>query len=347
VRWPATLDREAALGVEPTTPNAIDAVHVRIPGDQGLSFCGRISGSANATDFRLYIPQLIDAFEARGGKFVVESVTPTDLDRVAAVHDLVVVAVGRDGFGTVFGRDETRSPRSQPARHIAAGLYRGVGWPSPSGVEFTIIPGIGEIFQVCFQSFDGPVSAVAVEAIPEGPLDVLVDRDYAADPAGFHAAVLGLIETFAPALRGRIDGAAFALERPQDLLQGRLVPTVRHAYAALGDARVIAIGDAWILNDPIAAQGANLGSRCAFIVGEAIVTGGPYDDAFCRSLADRMWEAAAAPTILSNALLDPPPEHVVSTLVRATADQALADRFVNGFGSPEDMLRLLAPEPVG
>jgi 2-polyprenyl-6-methoxyphenol hydroxylase-like FAD-dependent oxidoreductase len=106
---------------------------------------------------------------------------------------------------------------------------------------------------------------------------------------------------------------------------------------------VLAVGDAWILNDPLAAQGANLGSRSAFALGAAILQGGPYDEDFARRAEARMWEQAQAPCALSNALLEPPPAHVLELLVRAGHDQQLADRFADGFGHPEHMLQLLAP----
>jgi 2-polyprenyl-6-methoxyphenol hydroxylase-like FAD-dependent oxidoreductase len=109
----------------------------------------------------------------------------------------------------------------------------------------------------------------------------------------------------------------------------------------------MAVGDAWILTDPIAAQGANLGSRCAFILGEAISAGGPYGERFCRETEDVLWRAAEAPTILSNALLEPPTEPVVDLLLRASQDQTLADQFGRGFGEPDRLQAMLAGEPAG
>jgi 2-polyprenyl-6-methoxyphenol hydroxylase-like FAD-dependent oxidoreductase len=213
-------------------------------------------------------------------------------------------------------------------------------------VEFVVVPGAGEIFQVCFHSFDGPVSGLSVEAVPGGPLDVLprVGRE---NRKGFEAAVLGLLHTYAPTIHERVDGAVFGLTGAQNLLQGQLTPVVRRSRAPLGDGKqAVAIGDAWILNDPIAAQGANLGSRCAFVLGQAIAAGGPYDDAFCKQAEADLWAAAAAPTMLSDALLAPPPPEVFNVLARAAQDQAMADRFVSGFGDPEGMLAMLAPEPA-
>jgi hypothetical protein len=145
----------------------------------------------------------------------------------------------------------------------------------------------------------------------------------------------------------RVDRSAFGLTRPVDLLQGRITLVVRRSWTPLdGGTYAIAIGDAWILNDPIAAQGANLGSRCAFVLGAQIVAGGPYHERFCRDAEDLLWQAAEVPTILSNALLEPPTEPILDLLVRASQDRATADQFAEGFGEPDRLLRMLAGEPA-
>ena len=347
VRWNPTLERERQLGVFHWESNAVDALSFRVAGNPPLEFCGRLSQSANTTDFRLYLPALLDDYERRGGRVVVGPVEPGGLAGLALQHELIVVAAGRDGFGGVFPRDPARSPHQSPPRHIIAGLYHGIAWPEPVGIDFTLVPAAGEILQIPFHSFDGPITALAVNAVPGGPLDGFSGLSYEEDPAAFEAALVGLLETFAPSVRARIDRAGFGLTRPDDLLQGRLVPVVREAWAPLGGGRhAVAIGDAWILNDPVAAQGANLGSRCAFLLGEAITEGGPFDAPFCRQIEARLWEAAEAPTVVSNALLEPPSQQVIDVLLRASGDQATADRVVSGFGDPEDMLSMLAAEPA-
>jgi 2-polyprenyl-6-methoxyphenol hydroxylase-like FAD-dependent oxidoreductase len=346
-RWAPTIDREGQLGLDVRAEHAMGAMQVRVAGAPELSFCGRLAAPARATDFRIYLSALLDHYEERGGRVVVGPCEPAGLGALAREHELIVVAAGRDGFGGVFPRDPARSPHTGPARHLAAGLYRGVAWPEPAGPDMTLVPGAGEIFELAFNSFDGPVAALSVEAIPGGPLDTLSGLSYDADPGAFEAALLALLEEFAPVVFERIDHSAFGLTRPLDLLQGRLRPVVRKAWSPLGDGRhALAIGDAWILNDPIAAQGANLGSRCAFLMGEAIAAGGPYDDDFCQGVEAELWAAAAAPTMLSNALLAPPPPEVLTVLAQAANDQAMADRFVSGFGDPEGMLGLFAPAPA-
>ena len=61
--------------------------------------------------------------------------------------------------------------------------------------------------------------------------------------------------------RERIDAATFGLTRPLDLLHGQITPIVRRVWADVNGTYAIALGDAWITHDPIAAQGANLGTR--------------------------------------------------------------------------------------
>jgi 2-polyprenyl-6-methoxyphenol hydroxylase-like FAD-dependent oxidoreductase len=345
IRWAPTVERERQLDVDHWEEHSIGAMHVRVAGDPPLGFCGRLPRPAGTTDFRLYLSALLEDYEARGGEVVIGAPRPKDVDALGRRHELVVVAAGRDGFGGLFPRDAERSVHERPPRHVACGLYRGLGWPDPAGVELVALPGAGEIIQICFHSFDGPVSAMAVNAVPGGALDQL--PDYEADPTGFETTLLGLLGAFAPSIRERIDSATFGVTRPDDLLQGRLLPVVRRGWAPIGEGKfAVAIGDAWILNDPVAAQGANVGSRCAFLLGQAITAGGPYDEAFARRVEASLWEAAEAPTILSNALLEPPSEPVIEVLVRASQDPATADRFVAGFGDPQAMLALFAGAPA-
>src|SRR5690349_13380801 len=102
VRWAPTVEREHRLGLFQWEGNAFGTMHVTVAGDAPLRFSGRLPAPANTTDFRLYLPALLDTFEARGGRVVLGPCEPAGLDRVAARHDLVVVAAGRDGFGGLF-----------------------------------------------------------------------------------------------------------------------------------------------------------------------------------------------------------------------------------------------------
>jgi hypothetical protein len=51
---------------------------------------------------------------------------------------------------------------------------------------------------------------------------------------------------------------------------------------------------------------------------------------------DRYWEQAQHVTKWTNAMLAPPPEHVLNLIGAAGQLPAVADRFANGFDNPAD-----------
>jgi len=345
-RWGATLQRERSLGlVDEGASRPVERFHLVIDA-AGVDLVGRLAAPGDNTDFRLYLPWLLEAYLARGGQFRVSECGTGELARLARRHELVVVAAGRD-FADFFPVIAELSPHRLPPRGWTAGFYRGIDLAEDGDVELSIVPGVGEFLHNRFRSFTGSVSAVAICARPDGPLGELHRHRYTEDPTGFIAAVLAALRTFVPHLYARVDETRFAPLRPLDLLQGAFVPYVRRAWATVEGGHVMAIGDAWVLNDPVAAQGANVGSRCAFALGAAIAeqarTGAPYDEAFCRRGEAAMWAQAQAPTRVTDTLLAPPRPHVLELFARAGHDPALADRLVSGLGAPEDMLSLLTP----
>jgi hypothetical protein len=133
------------------------------------------------------------------------------------------------------------------------------------------------------------------------------------------------------------------LRGPLDYIQGALTPAVRQAHAVLPSGTLaLAIGDAWITNDPLAAQGANLGSHCAWVAAEALAGGGPFDAQFGAKVEEAMWEFAGPVTAFSNALLQPPPPHVIKMITAAGSNQIVANAFASGFADPVRTAALLA-----
>lgn len=343
-RWAPTLEREATLGLVDAAAVTANRVRVQVAGTP-IRVDGALSGPADATDFRIYLPWLLEIYLERGGEHRVGPCGPAQLAELTERHELVVVAVGRDGFGNTFPLDPERSPYRRPQRHWAVGMYTGAELPEGVCAEVNVVPGLGEIVHVRGRSFDGMVSAIGVAALPAGPAAYLADYPHADDPRGFSSAVLTTLRMHAPTVADRIDERSFAPTRPLDVLRAALVPGVRRPWVDVGGRTVMAVGDAWVLNDPVIAQGANVGSRSAFVLGAAIAAGGPYDEAFARRTEEAMWAQAQAPTTLTNAFLQPTPPHVVALLVRATTDQVLADQVAD-LGQPERMLSLLAPSPA-
>jgi hypothetical protein len=150
----------------------------------------------------------------------------------------------------------------------------------------------------------------------------------------------------APAVAARAT-AGLALTGPRDHVQGAITPTVRRAWHLLPSGRlVLAVGDAWITNDPVTGQGANLGSHSAWEAADRIARrlaeGGPFDAAFGAGLDDAMWAYAEPVTCFTNAFLQPPPPHVMALTAAAAADQAVADRYVALFDDPPAMWRTVS-----
>ncbi|HEX3779849.1 MAG TPA: hypothetical protein VHX38_09270 [Pseudonocardiaceae bacterium] len=55
-----------------------------------------------------------------------------------------------------------------------------------------------------------------------------------------------------------------------------------------------------------------------------------------RATFDHYWDYAQHVTNWTNALLGPPPPHVLEILGAASMSQPVANRFVNGFNDPSD-----------
>jgi hypothetical protein len=105
---------------------------------------------------------------------------------------------------------------------------------------------------------------------------------------------------------------------------------------------VLAVGDAHVVMDPLTGQGANKASHAAWVVGEAIREGGPYDEAFCASVEQRMWAYALPVSDACNARLQPPPPHVQQLLAGAAQRQTVADFYTYGFNHPDEYWRIMS-----
>lgn len=93
-----------------------------------------------------------------------------------------------------------------------------------------------------------------------------------------------------------------------------------------------------VANDPITGQGSNSASKCAASYLASIIGHGdrPFDAEWMQTAFDRYWETAQHVTRWTNAMLAPPPEHVLNLIGAAGELQPVADRFANGFNDPAD-----------
>ncbi|HJP74398.1 MAG TPA: styrene monooxygenase/indole monooxygenase family protein [Pseudonocardiaceae bacterium] len=340
VRFEQTRARERELGVSHWAGPDSDVIGINFAaeGDHPLGFYGQFDQPGSGVDFRVYLPRLVEDYVERGGELKVLAIDVPTVEALSERHDLVVVATGRNGFSGLFPRDPLRSEFAEPQRRLTAGFYHGIAPSDPSWVQFQLVPGAGEIFCTKVLTLGGAAHGMVVEGLPGTPLEALSRVDHRSDQRGFERTVLELVTEFAPQLRERIDEREFRLVRPIDVLQGAITPTVRKGWTRLSTGRfAMAVGDAWIVNDPVSGQGANLGSRCAFALADEILANDVFDEEFCRRTEDRLWAVAEPVVLWSNAILGPPSDAVLDVLSRAGDDPRIANAFTENFNRPEEM----------
>ncbi|RJQ79752.1 hypothetical protein D5S17_09980 [Pseudonocardiaceae bacterium YIM PH 21723] len=340
IRFGPAQQRERDLGVHAWDFDTARAYsqHTNIYAGQGLHYRARFDPPPSTVDFRVYLPALMTAFQERGGTVRIGAFpVPT----LVARHDLLVVANGDRSIRDLFPVDEEHSPFTGPQRLISGGFYHGITEPTPHSVELHAIPGIGEIIRIPQLTEHGVVQTLVVEAIPGGPMEP-ASRAEGADLPGLH---LEMVQRYAPELRERISDTEFELVRPDDWLRAAITPVVRRGWNTLSDGCVLAIGDAWITNDPLIGQGANLGSATAFALAEEICsTDGPLDEEFCRAASERLLRHADKVVRLTNTFLGPMPDHISQLFEAAAGDQRLADTVQNLFQDPAALWQLLSTE---
>jgi hypothetical protein len=319
-------------------------------GSRVIDWLGRLDEYAQSVDQRVKMSAWLDLFEDRGGKVVVNAATVSDLDGLAPLFDLTVVAAGKGEITALFDRDPARSPYLEPQRSLAIAYVHGGGpraeHPDVTGVRLDLIPGVGELIVIPALTTSGLCDILFWEGIPGGPLDVF--EDLKGDPQAHLDRTLDLMRQFTPWEYERFAGAQ--LTDANGTLAGRYTPVVRHPVATLpGGAPILGMADVIVANDPITGQGSNNAARAADVylgaVLDRLTVGGAFDRAWMQAAGDAFWGQVAVCTGWTNAMLMPPPPHILEVLGAAGQLQPVANRFANGFSQPDSYTEwLLDPE---
>ncbi|MEU6163553.1 styrene monooxygenase/indole monooxygenase family protein [Streptomyces tanashiensis] len=326
--WGSQAPRIEGLGVSVAGPDSARLI----------DWVGRLDGHAQSVDQRVKMAGWMDTFAQRGGQLVIHGAAVGDLDYFSRSYDLVLVAAGKGELVSMFGRDAARSPYSEPQRALAVAYVHGLG-PRPEHPDFdavrcNVVPGVGELFVMPTLTTGGRADILFWEGVPGGPLDVFQGVK---DPSEHLALTLELMEKFTPWEYAR--ATKVELTDAGGTLAGRYAPTVRNPIGRLpGGGLVLGVADVVVANDPITGQGSNSASKCAAAYLAAIVEQGdrPFDEEWMQGAFDRYWKTAQHVTKWTNAMLAPPPEHVLNLLGAAGELQPVADRFANGFNDPAD-----------
>ncbi|MGW8766867.1 styrene monooxygenase/indole monooxygenase family protein [Streptomyces sp. NPDC055815] len=326
--WESQAPRIEGLGVSVAGPDSARLI----------DWVGRLDGYAQSVDQRVKMAGWMDTFAQRGGQLVIHGAAVGDLDYFSRSYDLVLVAAGKGELVSMFGRDASRSPYSEPQRALAVAYVHGLG-PRPEHPEFdavrcNIVPGVGELFVMPTLTTGGRADILFWEGVPGGPVDAFQGVK---DPSEHLALTLELMEKFLPWEYAR--ATKVELTDAGGTLAGRYAPTVRNPIGRLpGGGLVLGVADVVVANDPITGQGSNSASKCAAAYLDAIVEQGdkPFDEEWMQGAFDRYWRTAEPVTKWTNAMLAPPPEHILNLLGAAGQLQPVADRFANGFNDPSD-----------
>ncbi|QCX79080.1 Styrene monooxygenase StyA [Streptomyces sp. YIM 121038] len=337
------LQHERDLGLnfwESQAPD-IEGVGVSVAGPDSarvIDWVGRLDGHAQSVDQRVKMAGWMETFAQRGGQLVIHGAAVGDLDYFSRAYDLVLVSAGKGELVSMFERDPRRSPYAVPQRALAVAYVHGLG-PRPEHPEFdavrcNLVPGVGELFVMPTLTTSGRADILFWEGVPGGPLDVF---DGVKDPGEHLSLTLELLEKFLPWEYARATKAE--LTDAGGTLAGRYAPTVRKPVGRLpSGGLVLGVADVVVANDPITGQGSNSASKCAASYLASIVEHGdrPFDEAWMEAAFERYWETARHVTKWTNAMLAPPPEHVIGLLGAAGDLKPVADRFANGFNDPAD-----------
>jgi len=338
----AALQHERDLGInffESECP-PVEGISFTVPapdgGGKAIDFASRLDRYAQSVDQRVKMPRWMEELEKQGGTVAIEEAGVAELERYAGENDLVVVAAGKAEIVRLFERDASRSPYEQPMRALALTYATGMTpRPEYSAVAFNLIPMVGEYFVFPALTMSGECEIMVFEGIPGGPMDCWGD---VTTPEEHLAKSTWILETFLPWEAERCRNVE--LTDPNGILVGRFPPTVRKPVGELpSGALVLGLADAIMLNDPITGQGSNNAAKAAASYLQSIIEHRehPYDRDFMEQSFERFWdECGQYVTGWTNALLAPPPPHVLELLGAGNQHQAIAHRFVNGFDDPRD-----------
>ena len=336
-----SLDIERDLGLnfwENTCPH-IDGISVSVAGPDGnkaIDWAARLkTGYANSVDQRVKMPAWMDEFEKIGGKLVIEDVTLDGLEDYANDADLVLVASGKGDIGKMFERDAEKSAFDKPMRALGLTYVKNmVPRDEYSAVCFNIIPGVGEYFVFPALTTSGPCEIMVFEGIPGGEMDCWGDVK---SPEQHLEVSKGILNKFLPWEAERC--GEIELTDDNGILAGRFPPTIRKPVGTLpSGAIVMGMADAVCLNDPITGQGSNNATKCAKVIYDSILAqeDRAFDAAWMNGTFNAFWDYAKFVVNWTNAMLLPPPEHVLNLFGAAQISPELATRIVDGFNDPRD-----------
>lgn len=309
----------------------IESIHITI-GNEKL-FVGKLQEPALSVDQRLYYSYSINDLIEKGVSFRFEKVDKEGLDILLEKYDLIIDCTGKNGPLFPFPTEESLTPFQTPQRKCIVGYFEGIKANNPLGVSVTVLPELGEMFEIPALTEQGPVTILFIMVLPNSNLDVFKGIKYAEE---FTLKMRNTVQQFFPEIYTRINDENFALIDDNGFLQTAITPVIRKPYSLVKNKLVVGCGDSVFLNDPITGQGCNLSSYCAEQLYETLMKykDSKWDIKTGEHYWNRTKQYVTEVTGWTNAMTKPLPNHVVQLLLQGVQDQAKADEIAEWFANP-------------
>lgn len=339
----SSLKLERALGLnfwDKTCPKN-SSVTVRVADATSTSPSIHWIGSTQypyiSIDQRLKFSQWMNHFEKLGGNLEIEDVQKNDLDNITKEYDLTILATGKGNLSSIFQRNNQASTFSTPQRSLACLYVKGmIPMLNNPGIRMNIIPGVGEYCIMPGLTRTGHCEMMLFEGVPGGPFDCWKDIQNTAHQLEVS---LKLLKKYIP-----LEADYCQQIEPTDdqaSLTGQYTPFVNQPISKLPSGRLVfGIGDAVVLNDPIAGQGANNAAKAANLYLNNIKAhrNEPFDELWMNRTFNNYWNTVAkSATQWTNMLLLPLEPHIVELMKTAMADPTISNIIADAFDEPSSL----------
>ncbi|WP_020667176.1 styrene monooxygenase/indole monooxygenase family protein [Amycolatopsis nigrescens] len=311
-----------------------------------------------AVDTRLVSYDRMNAFTAAGGELRVTEVSVSDLDEVAAAHDLAMVATGKGGLSGLFERDPVRSGYTEPQRFL--GMLTVTGIPLDGTAfsntantantahtgdgrlynSFSVIGDTGEgIWCPYLHKTAGPCWSWLGFARMGTPWEEAFRA--AGSAAEMLAAVKRVYREDVPWEWESIRDAEVIESDRLSWLKGAVLPSVRAAAGRTPGGRpVLSLGDSSLTFDPLGAQGAQCGLKQVGHYSDAISRHeGAFDADWMNATFEDFYARYAEPSMAhTRTLLEGAGGGEIPQLLFAAAvgDRRVADGVLRLLSQPQD-----------
>ncbi|WP_282172312.1 styrene monooxygenase/indole monooxygenase family protein [Cytobacillus firmus] len=309
----------------------LKSIHMTI-GNQKL-FVGKLKEPALSVDQRFYFSHCLNDLENQGVSFRLLRVNKDQIESLADEFDLTIDCSGKSGPLFPFPIEKQLSPIQVPQRKCIVGYFLGVKPNDPPGISVTVLPEIGEMFEIPAMTEQGPVTILFIMAVPGGVLDVFKEIK---DVKEFTNQMKNITQKYFQDIHERIQQDIFALSDDKAFLNVAIKPVIRKPYVIFKNKIIIGCGDSVFLNDPITGQGCNLSSFCAEQLYETLIQykNSIWDIRIGETYWDRTKTVVKEVTDWTNAMTQALPQHVVQFLLAGAENQKIADEVAEWFANP-------------